>query len=495
MVRPGSLKGVVNEILSSAEVEWDVKPVELKEKSFKYSLKTRTGQLAVFTSKAKARVPARTVILGQQEPPEEAIAKFEEAIDYAMKRKYYAVERCITASDNYSYKILSIVEADYPHLELMVEKNYFACEKQGEPDIITLDIPSFNDTWIFVDRKSTTNLILASDYYGELKMSFLRMAMNMSRDDRFMPGLHAGSKQYTVRRNGSLQDLGVLIFGLSGTGKTTLTLETHNLERPEKVTLRQDDIVILHPSGRALGTEYNLYPKTDSVPELPALQPAVLHPDAILENVVIKDGLPDFSDLSISKNARAVAIREAIPHASYRVDLDRVNILVFLTRRPEMPALARLTGPEQAVAYFMLGESWRTSAEAGKPEPVRVPGFDPFMLEPKERSAYLMLDYIKRLNLEVYVMNTGWVKNVKVKPEESKHLLLSLVKGEVEYRRDDLLGVDVAVKAKGVDMSHLDPRNVYSPSEYEAAVKKLKEERVKFFEEKLPTIKWLADYV
>jgi len=494
VLEAGSLRNVIREVLDAASVEWDVKPAKLKEESFKYGVRTRTGQLAVYTRKAKARVPSRTVVLGQDKVPDGLEETFEEAIRYAEGKSYYAIERCITASDKYAYKILSLVEADYPHLELMVDRNYFPCEKEGEPDIITLDIPSFKDTWILVDRMSASNIILASDYYGELKMSFLRMAMNLSRDERFMPGLHAGSKQYTVRRMGRLETVGVLIFGLSGTGKTTLTLETHNLERPENVTLRQDDIVILHPSGRALGTEHNLYPKTDSVPELPALQPAVAHPDAILENVVVKDGIPDFSDLSISKNARAVAIREAIPHASYRVDLDRVNILVFLTRRPEMPALARLTSPEQAVAYFMLGESWRTSAEAGKPEPVRVPGFDPFMLEPKERSALLMLDYIKRLDLEVYVMNTGWVKHVKVKPEESKHLLLALVKGEVEYRHDSLLGVDVAVKARGVDMSHLDPRNVYTPSEYEAAVRRLKEERVKFFEEKLPSLKWLADY-
>ena len=491
----GELRRIVWDLLSRADVEWEVHPRRLLEESFKYGVKTRTGQLAVFTRKAKARVPQRTLVLDEPGVEERAEAVLERATEYIEKQNYVAIQRCIGPTGGVNYKILSVVEASYPHLSLMVYRNYFPCEEGGEPDIVTLDVPGFDDTWILVDRDSGTNLILASDYYGELKMSFLRLAMNFSRDKYYYLGLHAGSKLYTVRRGGRLEQVGVLIFGLSGTGKTTLTLEQHGLERPEKVSLLQDDIVILDHDGRAHGTEFNLYPKTDSVPELPPLQPAVLHPDAILENVVIKDGMPDFSDLSISKNARAVAIRDAIPNASSRVTLDRVNILVFLTRRPEMPALARLTSPEQAAAYFMLGESWRTSAEAGKPEPVRVPGFDPFMLPPKERSGMLMLDFVKRFNLEVYVMNTGWVKNIKVKPEESKHLLLALVKGEVEWRRDPDLGVDVAVKAMGRDFSRLDPRNVYTPSEYEEALRKLREERVRFFEEKLPALKWLADYV
>lgn len=228
-------------------------------------------------------------------------------------------------------------------------------------------------------------------------------------------------------------------------------MEDHGLRPPETVRVMQDDIVILDWGGTAYGTEMNLYPKTDSVPELRQLEPAVLHPDAVLENVVVReDGTPDFLDLSLTRNARALAIREAIPTASGTVDLEKTDALVFLTRRPEMPPLARLTSPYQAVAYFMLGESFRTSAEAGKPEPVRVPGFDPFMLEPKWRTVYSLLDIVKSLDINVYVMNTGHAKNRKIPPELSKHLLLSLARDTVEWDADDHMGFEVAVNSGGL---------------------------------------------
>ena len=493
MPRLDSLRSLIRDVMDTAEVEWSPGASRLREESLRYAVRTRPGPIAVVSHRARARQPQRTLVsyrLGDERHMEIA----GEAFDYLAGRRYYAVERCIGAG-GHRFRILGLVDAELPHLALMLHLNYFPCEREGEPDIVTLDAPLYGETWILVERPGGANLILGSDYYGELKMSFLRMAMNMSRDDHMTPGLHAGSKLYRLRApGGGLKEVGVLVFGLSGTGKTTLTLETHGLKRPEAAVLRQDDIVFLDPHGRAHGSEMNLYPKTDSVPELPALQPAVLHQDAILENVVVKDGEPDFSDLSITPNARALAIREAIPSADGRVDLDRVDALFFLTRRPEMPPLARLTSPEQAAAYFMLGESFRTSAEAGKPEPVRVPGFDPFMLEPKWLSGLLMMSLVGKLGLEVYVMNTGHVRDWKVPPSLSKKLMLAAVRGDVEWRHDPELGIEVAVRAAGESLEDRLPSTLYG-SEYPRVAERLREERRRFLEEKLPRLRWLANYV
>lgn len=488
-----SIASIVRDLLNEADIEWNPGPSRLRSEALRYARKTVSGAIAVVTRKARARQPQRTKIT-YKTSDEEFYSIAEGSYDYLRKSSFYAVERCIGAGPR-RFRILGLVERRYPHLALMAHMNFFPCEDDGEPDIVTVDVPSYSDTWILVERPTSHTLILGSDYYGELKMSFLRFAMNNARDYYYSPGLHAGSKLYRLRTGGSLREVGVLVFGLSGTGKTTLTVESHGLRPPEGAYLRQDDIVILSRDGRARGTEFNLYPKTDSVPELPPLQPAVLHQDAVLENVVIReDGTPDFSDLSISPNARALAIREAITNVDGRVDLDRVNALVFLTRRPEMPPLARLTSPEQATAYFMLGESYRTSAEAGKPEPVRVPGFDPFMLEPKWKSGLIMLDLIKSLDLEVFVMNTGYVKNKKVPPELSKKLLLAAVKGDVEWRIDEHLKIEVATKAAGMSLDDYLPSNIYGP-EYPRAAERLRRERIEFIEEQFPYIRFLAEYI
>jgi len=77
-------------------------------------------------------------------------------------------------------------------------------------------------------------MILGSDYYGESKMAGLRMAMHIMREERGGIGLHAGSKIYRVKNaQGQLTERGALIFGLSGTGKTTISVNSHNLVAPE----------------------------------------------------------------------------------------------------------------------------------------------------------------------------------------------------------------------------------------------------------------------
>ncbi len=486
------LRSIAREILSTAEVECCPGPSLLRREASRYAKKTKYGNIAVVSKRARARQPSRTRIIYEKNDESYQIA--EKAAEFLMKRRYYAVQRCIGAHPRKA-RILALVDQEYPHLALMAHLNFFPCEEEGEPDIITVDSPVYPDTWILVERPSDTTFILGSDYYGELKMSFLRLAMNDSRDEHCSPGLHAGSKLYRIRRNGALSEVGVLIFGLSGTGKTTLTLESHNLHSPEGAWLRQDDIVLLTPQGRAHGTEMNLYPKTDSVPELPPLQPAVLHQDAVLENVIVReDGTPDFSDLSLTPNARALAIREAIPLTDGRVDLDHVDILVFLTRRPEMPPLARLVTAEQAAAYFLLGESFRTSAEAGKPEPVRVPGFDPFMLEPRWRTGLILLYLIEKLGLDVYIMNTGSVKDKKVPPSMSKHLLISAVKGDVVWRKDEHTGFEVAVKAGGLTLDEYLPNNRYG-AEYAKVVEELRKERIAFLTSTFPKLAFLANYI
>ncbi|MCE4625360.1 MAG: phosphoenolpyruvate carboxykinase [Desulfurococcales archaeon] len=490
-----SLRSLIREYASSADIEYGPPPSRLKRETLRYGKLTVTGALSVVSKKAKARDPKATFILDESPERDMLLDRASELLSEVEPLKLYAIERCIGAGRRV-FRLLALVERTYPHLALMAYRNFFPCEYDGEPDFITLDVPGTSGKLILVEKKTGATLILGSDYYGELKMSFLRQTMNYSRDESCEPGLHAGSKLYKVKKDGLLKEVGVLIFGLSGTGKTTLTVETHGLKPPEGAILRQDDIVILTRSGEAVGTEFNLYPKTDSIPELPLLKPSVEHPDAILENVVVReDGQPDFSDLSITPNARALAIRDAIPIADGRYDLDHVDLMVFLTRRPEMPPLVRLTSPEQAAAYFALGESYRTSAEAGRPEPVRVPGFDPFMLEPRWRTVVLIMDIVRRKEIEVVVMNTGYVGDAKVPPEASKNLLLATVKGEVDWRFDDELGVEVAVKAPGVDLEVYNPRRIYGPSAYSEAVRRLREERRRFIVETIPQLRFLADYV
>ncbi len=473
----------------------DPSSMKLREKAREKSIPNKDGMLVVHT-KIKARQPKANVIEGVDSPEmvEKGFHIVEEELKRHLRRDFYVINRKI-GTGGISFNVRAYIPLDYPHLALMTQLNFFHPEEDTEPDFVSLVLPDTGNLLVFVDYDDGANALLGTDYYGELKMSFLRLAMNYSRDYFNSIGLHASSKFYRLKNGERTVEKGVLIFGLSGTGKSTLTMSDHGLSDPEEATVRQDDIVILRSDGHAYGTERNFYPKTDSLPYIPSLIPAVMNPLSILENVTVKDGKIDFTDLSISPNARAIAIREYIRNAENRIDLDHVDVMFFLTRNPLMPAATRMVSPEQAVAYFMLGESVRTSAEAGEHVPVRVPGFDPFMLEPKWKTAMRLYEFLERhKDTEVIVLNTGYVGNEKVKPGETSTIMIEAVREKIEWKYDDSLKAEIPVSVPGIDLSRLDPYRVYGDA-YKYRLEELRRDRIKFLEESIPQLKFLADYV
>ena len=144
--------------------------------------------------------------------------------------------------------------------------------------------------FIFCDVEQGYTYILGTDYPGEAKKSMLRQAMYWIKRKGGL-GLHAGSKILRVTGpDGKLRDVGFLLFGLSGTGKTTLTLHDHGLKDPEKAIIKQDDVVLLSRDGRAFGTEDGFYIKTEGLePSQTVLWGAATHPTAAYENIKVDD--------------------------------------------------------------------------------------------------------------------------------------------------------------------------------------------------------------
>jgi phosphoenolpyruvate carboxykinase (ATP) len=128
-------------------------------------------------------------------------------------------------------------------------------------------------------------------------------------------GLHAGSKLITARTpDGKLKRYGVLLLGLTATGKTTHSAHTHYLDRPgEEVKLVQDDVVFWKDDGSALGSESGLFIKTDSLEDgsQPVLYEAAKSPQTVFENVMVDYlGRVYMSDETLTGNGRAVVRRE-----------------------------------------------------------------------------------------------------------------------------------------------------------------------------------------
>lgn len=428
----------------------------------------------------------------------ETLAKVE---SYLKGRRLVSIDRMMCRKSGYRTRIRLFVTERYARLACMWGKMLFPprnAGKGGRPrmkaDFTIIDVPEWPERKILVDPVAFTTFILGSDYCGEVKKAGLRMMMYAHKNRSGGLGLHAGSKVLRVRdlKSGRLVEKGMLLFGLSATGKTTLTCHHHWLEtkRGELVRIRQDDVVLLNKDGSAIGTEDNFYIKTDGLEpdSQPLLYKGATSKNAVLENVMVgPGGKLDFFDSSLTSNGRGVVIRKELDFTDNSIDLKRVDMVVFITRRKTIvPPIARLT-KEQAAAFFMLGESVESSAgdptQAGKP--LRVVGTNPFIIGTPEEEGNRFLEILRaNPHIECFLLDTGRFgahpgsdEGVKITVYDSARLLADAARGSIKWRRDPDWGYEVASEANDVDMKHFDPRHFYGEEEYRKLTEDLKGER------------------
>jgi phosphoenolpyruvate carboxykinase (ATP) len=495
------LRILADEVVQREDLIDNPRTPVLREMSSRYSMQNEFGCL-LFHTKVSARSPDVTVEdvnRVDQSVREKILNEINEVRKYLKEKRLIRVDRSIGTSKRFSLKATAVVSESYPHLALMFQMNYFPTQEDKISDIVTLDIPEWPRKIIYVDPKENINLILGTDYYGELKMSALRLAMNIARESGLGLGVHAGGKVFKFSKDGRTVEKGALVFGLSGTGKTTITVSDHGITPPDTVLVRQDDIMILFRDGYAAGTEMNLYPKTDSINTLPELKSAAIQRDSILENVSVKEGKVDFDDTAFSTNGRAIALRSQVRTVDDKVDIKRIDFMFFLTRRNDQPVAGRLKSKEQAVAYFMLGESVMTSAGTTNKElvgrAIRVPGFDPFIIEPRWISGVRLLEILGVAHdITAYILNTGHVGVNKIPPAVTKAVVLAIAKGEGRWEYNEDLKYDVLTEAPGLDLKGFDVKTNFG-DKYSYMMNDLREERRRYLANTFPELVFLTSYL
>jgi phosphoenolpyruvate carboxykinase (ATP) len=445
------------------------------------------GNLAV-TTRVRNRIAKFTeVVMG--EPDGEYGKLVNEVLAYLNDKEVIMLDRVMCQSNGYRKRCRVYVAAEYPRIPLMWGNTLFPGE-QGEPDFITVTVPDWPEKKVLVFPEAGMTLIMGSDYKGENKKAMLRQVMYWSKKEGNL-GLHAASKILRIVKDGNLVDRGFLLFGLSGTGKTSLACHSHWLRPPERVIIRQDDVVILRSDSSAIGTEESFYMKTDGLE--PAAQPllyaAAISPRAILENVHVDraSGKVDFFDSTLTSNGRAMVKRRDIAFTDDEIDLKRVDYLVFITRHNEVvPPVVRLSR-EWGAAAFMLGESVETSAgdpsEAGKQR--RVVGTNPFIVGSEEEEGNLFLQILRNNpHMQCYLLNTGKVGGLtggqKITVFDSVKILEMIARERITWKRDDFWGYDVPAEIPGIDMGRFDLNNFYPQEQVLALNQALKRERLKW---------------
>ena len=339
---------------------------------------------------------------------------------------------------------------------------------------------------IAIDLEHWVTRVFNADYFGESKMGGLRM-WNEWVYERGGLAMHAGAK--VIPTSGG--DKVVLIVGLSGTGKTTTTFTRQNNSLPV-----QDDFIALMPGGDVYSSEDGCFAKTFGLDpnKEPTIYDALTTPHGWLENVAVdENGKVDFFDASYTANGRGTFELCMIEHYDPR-KLGRADFLLILNRNDTIvPAVAKMASKEQAVAYFMLGETKGTSAggahEAGKS--LRVPGTNPFFMQFDSMQGNRLGDLIDSMDydFQVYLLSTGRIGggedvtgSKKVQIQHTSAVVKAIAEDTISWETDPDFGYLAATSVPGFDdIELLAPRRLYErlgrEEEYRQSVERLKAER------------------
>lgn len=472
------------------EILTDLTPEQIRELARKDEKTTNSGS-AAYVTKIRNRSAKFTDIVLEEMTPEQK-KTVTELLNYVKGLNLIQVDRQMCLNSDFNLHCRSFVSQDYARIAYMWGQTLFpyptpADSPYKNPDITVLMVPEWPERKVIVDAVNRITYIMGTDYMGELKKANLRLGMYLAKKTGYL-GLHAASKKLRVKDvEGRLQERGMLLFGLSGTGKTSLTCHPHGLSGEEGIVIRQDDVVFLRSDGYGLGTENNFYLKTEGLDEKsqPILYKAAMAPRAILENVwVDESGKIDFFNDTHTSNGRGIVFRADMNYTDDKIDLENVDIVIFIVRRNDIvPPVAKLS-PAQGAMFFMLGESVETSAgdptQAGKA--LRVVGTNPFIIGPESEEGNIFYDIIKKNpQISCYLINTGYVggkeTGEKITIIDTAEIIKQIARGSITWKTDPDWGYQVPENVEGIDYARFNLDRFYTPEQRRELTQKLKEER------------------
>ncbi|MFG0331554.1 MAG: phosphoenolpyruvate carboxykinase (ATP) [Phycisphaerales bacterium] len=328
---------------------------------------------------------------------------------------------------------------------------------------------------ILQSLEKKTVVIFGTHYAGEIKKSIF-YAMNYDMPDAGVFPMHCSA-------NVAMDDPKnvALFFGLSGTGKTTLSAD------PDRALIGDDehgwsDEGVFNFEGGCYAKCIRLSQEGE-----PQIWDAIKF-GSVLENVVLDDRRkPDYDDGSLTENTRVTYPVDYIPHAQIPSIGGHPKNVIFLTADAfgVLPPISRLTR-DQAMYYFVNGYTSKlagTEAGVTEPQPNFSPCFGgPFL--PREPKVYAdqLAERIEKHGARVWLLNTGWSGGPygvghRVKLAFTRAMVSAILDGTLdsaEFEPDEIFGLQIPREVPGVPSKVLRPRATWSdPNAYDEKARSL----------------------
>lgn len=479
--------------LSGMTAHWNTAPEELQRITVSKGLgiETANGTLAVNTGAFTGRSPKDRFIVrdeytehkvwwgdvNQPITPLEFQQLYDEVASYISHKEVYVRDSYVCAAPGYQLNVRTI--AEYPWSSIFVYNMFLRHTAEDlehfQEDWLVLSVPSYmcpepakygirQGNFSIINFTEKIALVGGSAYTGEIKKGiFSALNLIMPTERNVLP-MHCSTNV------GEAGDTSIF-FGLSGTGKTTLSAD------PNRKLIGDDehgwtaDNLIFNFEGGCYAKAIDL--SEDKEPEIYR----AIRPGAMLENVIIKDETKevDYTDASITQNTR-------VSYPIYHIDniqqpsyASNPKNIFFLTCDSfgVLPPISKLT-PGQAAYHFISGYTAKVAGtEEGIAEPI--PSFSacfgaPFMPLHPTVYAQMLSDKIESTGTNIWLINTGWTggsygTGSRIKLRYTRAMITAAMNGELDevvYDQHPIFGLAIPRACHSVPSELLHPIDTWS---------------------------------
>jgi phosphoenolpyruvate carboxykinase (ATP) len=472
---------------------WNLNPAELYEQALMNGEAQLTSKMALLvkTGKYTGRSPKDKFVVEEPSIKDEidwgAVNQptttevfdnlHKKVVDYLDGKKLYVKDLYAGADPKNRLNVRVVSEAAYHGL---FSHNMFINPSDDElkshnPEFTVLAAPYFeadpevdgtnSSTFILCSFEKKMILIGGTLYSGEVKKGIFAV-MNYLLPKNNVMSMHCSANMDSDGKT-------AVFFGLSGTGKTTLSAD------PDKTLIGDDehgwsDEGIFNIEGGCYAKTINLSPESE-----PMIYQTTQMPGTILENVVLdKNREPDFTDDSLTQNTRCSYPISSIPNASETGIGGHPENIIFLTADAfgVLPPISKLT-PEQAMYHFISGYTAKVAGtERGVTEPQATFSAcfgSPFLPLHPTVYAELLAEKIRKHKANVWLVNTGWTGGMygegsRMKLPFTRRMLSEALAGnldDVEYTTEPVFGLSIPTSIDGVPDEVLLPKNTWKDKE------------------------------
>lgn len=494
------------------KINWNLTPGTLVEHAIlrKEGMLCDNGAFAADTGKFTGRSPKDRYIVCD-DITKEAVAwgeinikydtdKFDHLYSkmtaYLAEKEVYVKDAFACADEDHKLKLRVITETAFQNLfahNLFLRPNLEDL-KNFKPDWTILALPGFEaepetdntrqKNFAIINFSKKLIIIGGTAYTGEIKKGIFSVLNFILPHEKNVLSMHCSAN---VGKDGDT----AIFFGLSGTGKTTLSAD------PKRKLIGDDehgwtDNSVFNFEGGCYAKVVNLSRKNE-----PDIFNAIKF-GALLENTRFFENtrIPDYSNISVTENTRAAY---PITHIENALTPSIGNIpenIFFLTADAfgVLPPVSRLN-EGQAMYHFLSGYTAKVAGtEAGITEPL--PAFSacfgaPFLPLHPTSYAKMLGEKIVKDKVNIWMINTGWTGGPygigeRIKLEYTRAMINAALEGklnDVEYQKEAVFGLNIPLNCPGVPSDILNPKNTWSDkAAYDAKINELAGFFIKNFE-------------